>query len=91
MGPDAPLGKVSGVVRARSEVFKGALRPLITTINQELSDVLGSSIRSYLVLAGSIEGRQPDEAKLKQSIINLITSPAGFSERIFYIHEGNSK
>ena len=46
VGPDAPLGKVSGVVRARSEVFKGALRPLITTINQELSDVLGSSIRS---------------------------------------------
>jgi NAD(P)-dependent dehydrogenase (short-subunit alcohol dehydrogenase family) len=91
VGPDAPLGKVSGVVRARSEVFKGALRPLITTINQELSDVLGSSIRSYLVLAGSIEGRQPDEAKLKQSIINLITSPAGFSERIFYIDEGNSK
>ena len=51
MGPDAPLGKVSGVVRARSEVFKGALRPLIITINQELSDVLGSSIRSYLVLS----------------------------------------
>lgn len=91
VGPDAPTGKVSGLVRARSEVFKGALRPLITTINQELSDVLDSSIKSFLVLAGNIEGRQPDEAKLKKSIINLITSPAGYSERIFYIDEGNSK
>ena len=91
VGPDAPTGKVSGLVRARSEVFKGALRPLITTINQELSDVLDSSIKSFLVLAGNIEGRQPDEAKLKKSIINLITSPAGYSERIFYIDEGDSK
>ena len=91
VGPDAPTGKVSGLVRARSEVFKGALRPLITTINQELSDVLDSSINSFLVLAGNIEGRQPDEAKLKKSIINLITSPAEYSERIFYIDEGNSK
>jgi len=91
VGPDAPTGKVSGLVRARSEVFKGALRPLITTINQELSDVLDSSIKSFLVLAGNIEGRQPDEAKLKKSIINLITSPAEYSERIFYIDEGNSK
>jgi NAD(P)-dependent dehydrogenase (short-subunit alcohol dehydrogenase family) len=76
VGPDAPTGKVSGLVRARSEVFKGALRPLITTINQELSDVLDSSIKSFMILAGNIEGRQPDEAKLKKSIINLITSPA---------------
>lgn len=91
VGPDAPTGKVSGLVRARSEVFKGALRPLITTINQELSDVLDSSIKSFLVLAGNIEGRQPDEVKLKKSIINLITSPAGYSERIFYIDEGDSK
>jgi NAD(P)-dependent dehydrogenase (short-subunit alcohol dehydrogenase family) len=91
VGPDAPTGKVSGLVRARSEVFKGALRPLITTINQELSDVLDSSIKSFLVLAGNIEGRQPDEARLKKSIINLITSPAEYSERIFYIDEGNSK
>lgn len=91
VGPDAPTGKVSGLVRARSEVFKGALRPLITTINQELSDVLDSSIKSFLVLAGNIEGRQPDEVKLKKSIINLITSPAEYSERIFYIDEGDSK
>ena len=91
VGPDAPTGKVSGLVRARSEVFKGALRPLITTINQELSDVLDSSIKSFLVLAGNIEGRQPDEANLKKSIINLITSQAEHSERIFYIDEGNSK
>lgn len=90
VGPDAPVGKVSGLVRARSEIFKGALRPLVTTINQELSDVLGSSIRSSLILAGNVEGRQPDENRLRQSIINLITGPKGLSERIFYIDEASS-
>lgn len=87
VGPDAPMGRVSGLVRARSEIFRGALRPLIATINQELSDVLGSYIRSFLILTGSIEGRQPNELNLEQSIINLITSPGEYSERIFYIDE----
>ncbi|MGA9844865.1 MAG: SDR family NAD(P)-dependent oxidoreductase [Nitrososphaeraceae archaeon] len=91
VGPDAPTGRVSGLVRARSEVFRGALRPLVTTINQELSDVLNSSIRSFLILAGSIDGREPDEPNLKQSIVSLITGPAEYSERIFYIDEAKSK
>jgi NAD(P)-dependent dehydrogenase (short-subunit alcohol dehydrogenase family) len=91
VGPDAPTGRVSGLVRARSEVFRGALRPLVTTINQELSDVLNSSIRSFLILAGSIDGRKPDEPNLQQSIVSLITGPAEYSERIFYIDEAKSK
>ena len=67
------------------------LRPLVTTINQELSDVLNSSIRSFLILAGSIDGRKPDEPNLQQSIVSLITGPAEYSERIFYIDEAKSK
>ncbi|MGC2575170.1 MAG: SDR family NAD(P)-dependent oxidoreductase, partial [Candidatus Nitrosopolaris sp.] len=50
IGPDAPVGeKISGTVRARSEVFRGALRPYTATVNQELDDVLGSNIRLYLI------------------------------------------
>ncbi|HKZ61944.1 MAG TPA: SDR family NAD(P)-dependent oxidoreductase, partial [Nitrososphaera sp.] len=40
VGPDAPVGKkISGVLRARADVFRGALRPYTATVNQELSDV----------------------------------------------------
>jgi len=35
VGPDSPAGvKISGVVRARSEIFRGALRPFNATVNQ---------------------------------------------------------
>src|SRR5580765_4409698 len=49
-------GKISGVVRARSEIFRGALRPFNATVNQELRDVVKSNIRQYLLLPGNIEG-----------------------------------
>src|SRR6476619_3601254 len=56
VGPDAPIGKkITGTVRARSEVFRGALRPYTATVNQELQDVLGSNIRLYLILAGNLD------------------------------------
>ncbi|MEZ0270358.1 MAG: SDR family NAD(P)-dependent oxidoreductase [Nitrososphaeraceae archaeon] len=61
VGPDSPVGdKISGVVRARSEIFRGALRPFNATVNQELRDVIKSNIRQYLLLAGNIEGHEPD-------------------------------
>ena len=64
---------------------------LLLRLIRELSDVLNSSIRSFLILAGSIDGREPDEPNLKQSIVSLITGPAEYSERIFYIDEAKSK
>lgn len=65
VGPDAPTGKkVAGLIRARAEVFRGALRPFTATVNQELSEVLNSSIRVYLLLPGSIDGSEPDVKKL---------------------------
>ena len=90
LGPDSPSGKkISGLSRARSEVFRGALRPYTATVNQELSDVLGSRIRLYLVLAGNVEGVEPDIGNVTTSILNLISgSSLNKNESIFYIDEG---
>jgi NAD(P)-dependent dehydrogenase (short-subunit alcohol dehydrogenase family) len=89
VGPDAPVGKkISGLLRARSDVFRGALRPYTATVNQELSDVLGSSIRLYLVLAGNSEGLEPDNVKLCKAALNLASGAAlKRNEAIFYIDE----
>jgi NAD(P)-dependent dehydrogenase (short-subunit alcohol dehydrogenase family) len=89
VGPDAPVGKkISGLLRARADVFRGALRPYTTTVNQELSDVLGSTIRLYLVLAGNSEGLEPDNGKLCTAVLNLAAGAAlKRNEAIFYIDE----
>ena len=89
VGPDAPIGKkISGLLRARADVFRGALRPYTTTVNQELGDVLGSSIKLHLVLAGNSEGSQPDNSRLYNSVLNLAAGVAlKRNEAIFYIDE----
>ena len=89
VGPDAPVGKkISGVLRARADVFRGALRPYTATVNQELGDVLGSTIKLYLVLAGNSEGAEPDASRLYHSILNLAKGAAlKRNEAIFYIDE----
>jgi NAD(P)-dependent dehydrogenase (short-subunit alcohol dehydrogenase family) len=89
LGPDAPVGKkISGVLRARADVFRGALRPYTATVNQELGDVLGSNIKLYLVLAGNSEGAEPDSSRLYQSILNLAAGAAlKRNEAIFYVDE----
>ncbi|HEX5187077.1 MAG TPA: SDR family oxidoreductase, partial [Nitrososphaeraceae archaeon] len=93
LGPDSPAGKkISGLSRARSEVFRGALRPYTATVNQELSDVLGSRIKLYLVLAGNIEGIEPDTGNITTSLLNLISgSCSNKNESIFYIDEGRKE
>ena len=89
VGPDAPVGdKISGVVRARSEIFRGALRPFNATVNQELRDVIKSNIRQYLLLAGTIDGHQPDEEKITKLIENILSqSNGGNNQTIFYVDE----
>jgi hypothetical protein len=73
VGPDWPNGdKISGLVKARAEVFRGALRPYIVTANQELTDVLGSKIRLYLILPGNFDNGAVDEVQLRGSICTLI-------------------
>jgi NAD(P)-dependent dehydrogenase (short-subunit alcohol dehydrogenase family) len=89
VGPDAPVGKkISGLLRARADVFRGALRPYTTTVNQELGDVLGSSIKLHLVLAGNSEGSEPDNGRLYNSVLNLAAGVVlKRNEAIFYIDE----
>ena len=89
IGPDLPTGpKVSGADRARVEVFRGALRPFTTTVNQELSDVLKSNIRSFLILPGSIDGKDGDNSKIANAMNYFITdSSRKSSEVIFCVDE----
>ncbi len=85
IGPDLPSGKkISGNERAKVEVFRGALRPFTTTVNQEFSDVLKSNIRSFLVLPGSVDGKVPDDKKAVEAI-NFFAGDlsAGHSEVIY--------
>ena len=93
LGPDSPSGKkISGLSRARSEVFRGALRPYTATVNQELSDVLGSKIKLNLILAGNVEGMEPNIENVTTSVLNLISgSSLNKNESIFYIDEGTKK
>ena len=89
VGPDAPIGKkITGTIRARSEVFRGALRPYTATVNQELRDVLGSDIRLYLILAGNVDGAHPNNDRLEDFVLQLISGSA--SKRngtILYVDE----
>ena len=88
VGPDSPVGKkISGVVRARSEVFRGALRPYVTTANQELHDVLNSDINLTLVLPGNINGDLPDYDKLERTLMGLSSQDAQKNNLIYYVDE----
>lgn len=88
IGPQAPIGKkISGVVRARSEVFRGALRPYVTTANQELHDVLDSNINLTLILQGNLNGDATNFEKLKDSLIILGSQEDFRNNMIYYIDE----
>jgi len=89
IGPDAPLGKkISGLVRSRSEVFRGALRPFNATVNQELRDVLNSNIRQYLLLCGNLDGNLPNEEKIKDLLLDLMgDNNQGNNQTILYPDE----
>lgn len=85
IGPDVPAGpKVSGADRARVEVFRGALRPFATTVNQELSDVLKSNVRAFLVLPGSIDGKDSDNAKIANALNYFVTDGSRRSSEVAF-------
>ncbi|WP_415283599.1 SDR family NAD(P)-dependent oxidoreductase [Candidatus Nitrososphaera sp. FF02] len=92
VGPDAPVGKkISGLLRARADVFRGALRPYTATANQELGDVLGSNVKLHLVLAGNSEGAEPNADRLHSSILSLAAGAAlKRNEAIFYVDEAKA-
>ena len=85
IGPALPTGKkVGGHARAKSEVFRGALRPFATTVNQELSDVLKSNVRMCVVLPGTVDGKEPSNENLIDTINYLVTKEAGTSSEVIF-------
>jgi NAD(P)-dependent dehydrogenase (short-subunit alcohol dehydrogenase family) len=85
IGPDLPTGsKVTGLQRAQVEVFRGALRPFTTTVNQELSDVLNSKIRIFSILPGSITGSEPSNERIAQALNFLVSDNAADSSEVTY-------
>ena len=88
IGPQAPTGKkISGRIRARAEVFRGGLRPYVTTANQELHDVLGSNINLTLILQGSVNGDAANYEKLRDTLIVLGSQEDFRNNLIYYIDE----
>ena len=85
IGPDLPAGKkISGHERAKVEVFRGALRPFATTINQEFSDVLKSNVRAFLILPGTVDGKEPNNENIVNTINYLMSDEAGSSSEVIF-------
>lgn len=85
IGPDIPAGKkISGIKRAQVEVFRGALRPYTTTINQELSDVLKSKVRVFTVFPGSITGAPASNERIADALNFLVSSSAAASSQVIF-------
>lgn len=83
IGPELPPGKkTTNIQRAQAEVFRGALRPFTTTVNQELSDVLGSNIRLFTALPGSVTGSEPDPQNVANLFDNVITAPTSAFDKL---------
>ena len=89
IGPDLPTGrKVSGTQRAQVEVFRGALRPFTTTVNQELSDVLKSKIRMFTIFPGTVTGAEPNNQRIADALNFLVSDSAvSSSEIVFCVDE----
>ena len=85
IGPDLPHGKkIGGGERAKVEVFRGALRPFATTVNQELSDVLKSNVRAFLVLAGTVDGKEPNNSRITDAVNYLISDDSKSSAEVIF-------
>ena len=85
IGPTLPAGKkISGHERAKIEVFRGALRPFATTVNQELSDVLKSNIRVFLILPGTVDGKEPNDENIMNTNNYLMTDESQTSSEVIF-------
>ena len=85
VGPSLPSGrKVGGAKRAHAEVFRGALRPLAATVNQEMSDVLKSDARLFVVLPGSVSGAEPDPAGACGALDFALSPQAASSQQVVF-------
>ncbi len=82
--PDPKDKQFIKLARAKVEVFRGALRPFVTTVNQELSDVLKSNIRVFLILPGSIDGKEPNNENIVNTINYLMSDEAASSSEVIF-------
>lgn len=89
IGPDMPSGKVSGIRRAQIEVFRGAIRPFVATVNQELSDVLKSDVRILAGFSGSVSGAEPDYTRISSLLDFAVSGRVARSAQVaFCVDEG---
>ena len=85
IGPDLPAGKkISGHERAKVEVFRGAMRPFATTVNQEFSDVLKSNVRAFLILPGTVDGKEPNNENIVNTINYLMSDESQSSSEVIF-------
>ena len=85
IGPDLPSGtKVTGLQRSQVEVFRGALRPFTTTVNQELSDVLNSKIRIFSIFSGSVTVTEPNNERIAQALNFIVSDSAAASSEVTF-------
>ena len=85
IGPNLPSGKkISGHERAKVEVFRGAMRPFATTVNQELSDVLKSNVRAFLILPGTVDGKEPSDENIVNTINYLMSDESQSSSEVIF-------
>jgi len=85
IGPDLPVGrKVTGTQRAQVEVFRGALRPFTTTVNQELSDVLKSKIRLFTIFPGTVAGAEPNNQNIADALNFLVSDSSNSSSEVTF-------
>ena len=85
IGPALPTGKkISGHERAKVEVFRGLLRPFVTTVNQELSDVLKSNVRVFLILPGTVDGKDPETQNIVNTINYLVSYGSESSSEVIF-------
>ena len=85
IGPALPAGKkISGHERAKVEVFRGLLRPFVTTVNQEFSDVLKSNVRVFLILPGTVDGKEPSNENIVNTINYLMSDESQSSSEVIF-------
>ena len=85
IAPDLQAGnKISGHERAKVEVFRGALRPFATTVNLEFSDVLKSDVRSFLILPGTVDGKERSVENIVNTINYLVSEESQSSSEVIF-------
>ena len=55
-----------------------------TTVNQELSDVLKSNVRAFLILPGTVDGKEPSDENIVNTINYLMSDESQSSSEVIF-------